>query len=240
MILVFAVNFLSAFWILARMHASDATSLLQRWVGFLTIPLSIALARDSSPVLALMLLHAPLVSIPIVQWLKKWRDQQLIATHQRDLIENVILTMRSGKSFRTALGEASTDLQDGPLARLLRPWVSSLTIHKQPPSAPLWWSEMATELLAIDQQSHQALGRLQNWRTRLKFTADFKRRVGQVKVQVRLQAFVISGIYLALLAFTLARGAWNENSFLVGASLALFFLGLGLIMQLGKRIKWTF
>ncbi len=96
----------------------------------------------------------------------------MLVTHQRDLIENVILTMRSGKSFRSSLGEASGDLQDGPLARVLRPWVNSLTIHQRPPQTPLWWSEMATELLAIDQQSHQALARLQNWRAGTKKQAQ--------------------------------------------------------------------
>ena len=106
--------------------------------------------------------------------------------------------------------------------------------------APVWWSEMATELLAIDQQSHQSLNRLENWRTRLKFAADFKRRAGQVKVQVRLQAIVMSGIYLALFVFTVARGSWSQNAMLIGASLTMFITGLGLIMQLGKRVKWTF
>ena len=237
MILVFAVNFLSAIWILSRICQLDTFSAPQRWVGFLTIPLTVVVARHSS-VVGLLLLHAPALTIAMTYWYRQWRERESIATHQRELIENVILTMRSGKSFRTALNEAAMNLPDGSLARLLRPWVNS--IRQRPPPMPPWWSEMATELLAIEQQSHQALSRLQNWRTRLKFAADFKRRVGQVKVQVRLQAVVVSGIYLALLAFTILRGSWNQNAMLIGTSLAMFFSGLGLILQLGRRIKWTF
>jgi hypothetical protein len=187
-----------------------------------------------------MVLHLPTLSTPLVEKYLKWREHRLIAEHLRELVENLILTMRGGKSFRSSLQDSVSELQDGPLARVLRPWAHSISLHQKPPPQPEWWSDIAAEMLAIDQQSHQALNRLQNWRSRLKFEADFRRRVGQVITQVRLQVFVISGIYLALLGFTFARGSWNGNSTLIGLSMALFATGLLIILRLGKRIKWTF
>src|SRR5690242_9037652 len=101
MILVFAVNFLSALWILSRTWHDSALK-WRKWVGFLTIPLTVFVAR-SSPLIALMLLHLPTLSTPLVERWQKWRELQSISTQLRELVENVILSMRSGKSFRTAL-----------------------------------------------------------------------------------------------------------------------------------------
>lgn len=239
MFLVFAVNFLSAIWMCARICARESSPLWRMWVGFLTIPLTVVVARHS-PTAALMVLHLPALSTPLVEKYLKWREHRLIVEHLRELVENMILTMRGGKSFRSSLHDSVAELQDGPLARVLRSWAHSMPLHQKAPSQPVWWSNVAAELLAIDQQSHQALNRLRNWRSRLKFEADFRRRVGQVVTQVRLQVFVISGIYLALLGFTLARGSWSGDSTLIGLSMALFATGLLIILRLGRRIKWTF
>jgi hypothetical protein len=238
MILLFAVNFLSAFWNFARTCARNSRD-WRGWVGFLTIPVSAWLA-SRAPLAALAILHAPALLGGAFAAIERRREKQIAYQQVRDLVENIIFCMRAGRSFRTSLAESAAELQDGVLARQLKPWISAMGLHQRLPTAPDWWAQTAAELAATDTQAHRALNRMQAWRARLKFESDFRRRSGQVVTQVRLQALILTGLYLALLVFTLYRGEWRANCALIGASVALFTAGVILVFRMGKRIKWTF
>lgn len=237
MILVFAVNFLSALAFAWRTWC-ESLPLWRIWVGFLTIPLSFWIISHSWW-MALAILHLPLGISPLLSWWQQRCEQQEIHAQLRELIDGVILAMRSGRSFRTALQESAREI-GGPLGHYLSPWCRQFAGHERAPTSPLWWAEIATELLGIDQQVHQSLVRLQSWRARLKLEDNFRRRAGQVALQVRLQALVISGLYFALLVFTWTRNNWREHLALITVSLLLFFCGLSLIFILGRRVKWSF
>ncbi|MBX7232124.1 MAG: hypothetical protein K1X29_08570 [Bdellovibrionales bacterium] len=119
-------------------------------------------------------------------------------------------------------------------------WLSELNMAPTQVKGEPVWQEIQLEFLAIDHQPHQAIQRLQSWRSRLKLTADFRRRSGQVLAQVRLQATLVGVLYVALLLFSLMRGVWRTHAILVGVSMILFLMGVFLIFKMGKKIKWSF
>lgn len=238
MFCAFAVNFLSAMWFAIRIYHLHRAR-FTKCVGFLTILIGVMISlRDQTIGIWISALPAPifLAMIGYKNWhRRKNRDKQL-----RLLVDSIILEMRAGKSFRSATAKVACSLQDERLSELLKIWLASSQTQSSRGFDRSWWQTVQQELCAIDREAHQALSRMQQWRQRLKLQADFGRRFGQVVVQVRLQALVITVLYFAILLFNLFRGAWNHNSELIMVSFSLFVMGLGLIFRLGRKVKWTF
>jgi hypothetical protein len=238
MLIVFAVNFLSAFWIFSRIW-QDQSAELERYIGLITIPLS-TIISPRHPIAALLLTHAATAAWPALAYWRTHLSQRQVIIHSRALIDLLILSMRAGKSFRLSLQNAAAELDDGLLATHLRPWVKSLQVTNPVVHRPSWWKNITLELTAIDKQSHQALLRLQRWRELLKLETQFRRRSGQIMVQIRLQAILVGALYCGLLVYSSNQGYWRESPGLLCISILLFLAGMGFILSLGRRVKWNF
>ena len=238
MFCAFAVNFLSAMWfsirIWQREHGWFAKS-----VGFLTIFAGL-IAAFVAPLFGIWISAMPAPILILQSSYKNWHRHKIRDQQVRELVEGIILEMRAGRSFRLAIAKVSTQLQDDTMRERLKIWLSSPQIEIGCGSEASWWPILAQELSRIDRQSHQALACLQQWRGRLKLESDFRRRFGQVAVQVRLQAAVVAVLYFAIFLVSLFRGTWKHDRTLILVSLMLFVVGLGLIFRLGRRVKWTF
>ncbi|MGE0762817.1 MAG: hypothetical protein AB7N80_06020 [Bdellovibrionales bacterium] len=237
MYIAFAVNFLSALWFANRIWRNQR-ALHAKCVGFLTILASLLLS-NTSLLLAIWFLTLSALSFLVLSGYKNWHHRKFRARVHRQMVENIILEMRAGRSFRSAIIQAAAQIQDETLNERVKLWLAAVPIENE--SYPNdWWSPFARELSHIDRQAHHALERMLEWRLRLKLESDFRRRFGQVASQIRLQALIVTILYLAILAVNLLRGAWNHAAGLILISALLLVVGFVLIFRLGGRVKWNF
>lgn len=152
----------------------------------------------------------------------------------------ILLKMKSGKSFRQALAE-SVDESDRSHRTKLGEIANVVAFSQQDEVASIsdeFVREVVVEFKRVDQSPHSAIRRLTVFRDKLRIEDDFRHRSGQALAQIRAQSFVMSGLYLAVLLFTLHRFGWRKNSDVFLASFALFACGAIWIWFGGRRMKW--
>lgn len=238
MLVAHAVNFLSAMWFSTRIWRRERTQ-FALIVGILTM-MTESVVAFWSPMLSLTV---PLWFVLTVFIWRKWsllKENRAANTSLRRILDEIILEMRAGKAFRPALAQSLSSFGGAQVASQIDLWLQARSVGLKLDSGPRWWLPIQLELDALDRQSHQAVVRVQQWRLRLKLESDFRRRCGQIVAQVRLQALILTGIYLALLVFALKSGLLNSEPLLIVVSLALFLIGLALIFRMGGRLRWNF
>lgn len=238
MFVAFAVNFLSALWFATRIWRAEYARKIA-FVGILTIFASLIGVKWSQWWGLAISASFSLQVFALMSW-TKWLENKKCQQEVLELVDRLLLEMRSGKAFRGALAEIVTDSAGEILLPYIISWMKARLAGHRSQNGPNWWREIEIELYLLDTQAHQALVRLGNWRSRLVLRADFRRRFGQVTSQIQAQALVIGGLYIALLIFTLGKGQWRAFPGLVALSLALFTGGMLLTFAIGRRIKWNF
>lgn len=99
-------------------------------------------------------------------------------------------------------------------------------------------SEMLSVLLDADRSSHRAIAVLTHQRTFWSKCSDFRRRSGQVLVQIRAQALLLTALYIATFVYvSLQFGARNYLNLRL-FSLALFIIGVLLVFIMGRKVRW--
>ncbi len=151
----------------------------------------------------------------------------------------LILKMRSGKAFRHAFAEVTSESETMMKVRLGE--IRDLVVFSQqqnrlPPSEFI--QEIVTEFRIADRETHAALRRLHTFRSRLRCEDDFRRKSGQVLRQIRAQSLLLTGLYLAVLIFVVTRFGFQKNSTCIAMSLFFFGCGLAWIWTGGRRIRW--
>ncbi len=230
MIIAFAVNFLSAFWFAIRIFRNQR-SLFGGSVGFLTILFGVFCAKFDFMIGMWIISSSGVLFLGQIAY-KNCHHRRLAHKEAHDFLDLVILEMRSGRAFRDSILRSMSSLGETRLKMLLSSWISGSSERSE--------SEIIREFSRIEEQSHQALERLLLFRRRFRLESDFRRRFGQVSLQIRMQALIISALFAAIFVFNCSRGAWSHNSGVMIGSLALFSVGLVLIFRLGGRVKWNF
>lgn len=153
-------------------------------------------------------------------------------------LDGVILSLQTGKSFRTSLRVAA-ELQEGWVHIRLREVVESLTVSENViamKSALI--KDFRAELMEIDQSQTRCLEQVQALRRQLKMQEDFRRRSGQVTQQLKMQAIIVTALYLGLLIFVIVQFGFLKHRSLIFLSLFFFITGLFWIFLMGRRMKW--
>lgn len=154
------------------------------------------------------------------------------------LLDHVVLGLQSGKSFRSAL-HAAIEMQHGWIKNQLRDLYSSMVlgeVHTAVKSALL--KDFLAEMYDIDRSQNRTVDQVKALRRQLKLQYDFRRRSGQVTQQIKMQAIIVTALFLGLLGFVIFQFGWKENIKLIMCSSFFFFLGLVVIFQTGRRMKW--
>lgn len=157
----------------------------------------------------------------------------------RESLSVMLLKMKTGKSFRTALSEVIVESEPSFAVRLSE--ISNVVVFSQQTSMgsrdPML-SEIIHEFTFIDRHPHMAVRRLVVLRDKIRMEDDFRRKSGQVLARIRAQSFVMTGIYLAVLVFMVLKFGAMANLKVIGLSVCLFSLGAIWIGLGGRRIKW--
>lgn len=154
------------------------------------------------------------------------------------LLDSVILGLQTGKSFRFSLQQAIEN-QQGWIRHQLQEVFDSLSMSENVIAAKsALIKDFQSEILQIDRSNVRCLEQVRALRRRYKMQEEFRRRSGQITQQIKMQAIIVTALFLALLIFVIAQFGFHAHRFLIFSSTMIFFGGLLWIFFMGRRMKW--
>lgn len=164
------------------------------------------------------------------------RGRDLTMEQALSALDHLLLSVKSGRSLRSALRE----LSEGDLAensgRLWKSFAERFEHGGGFDSSQPLSSEILTELRQTEKRGTRATESLESLRSHLRLRLDFRRRSGQLTLQTRLQAVLASFLYLPLLGWQFHDGNFFRQRTLV--SFALFLTSQIWIHWLSRRFQW--
>jgi hypothetical protein len=158
------------------------------------------------------------------------------------ILTNVILQMKMGQSFRASLAKVTKHAR--PRYRAILESIYDHVAFSQQKNDKImadrsvFAREILLTFMQVDQTSHRSIEKLENFRTRLIILNEFRRRSGQIRGQIQLQAYVLTGIYVLSFAFVSRSFPLSELLNLLLFSFFLFVAGLVSLFVIGRRVKW--
>lgn len=153
-------------------------------------------------------------------------------------LDCVILGLQTGKSFRLSLFSA-VDMQSGWVHHQLKEVIESLQMSETVTAVKsALLKDLQRELVEIDRSQTRCVEQVKALRRELKMQEDFRRRSGQVTQQIKMQAIIVTALYLALFSFVIMQFGFQEHRFLILMSLLIFLGGLLWIFSVGRRMRW--
>lgn len=177
----------------------------------------------------------------------------IILRHRFDVnmlkfIDEMILLMITAKSFRDSFNMI-TQNSDDYFHLKLRNLISLSTLQPMKPieHKKNTKSEVLNQkeflyfhnlVQSLELNPHKSLDKLKTYRRELQININFEKKLRQSTLQIRLQALLLTVLYIGLLVFIfkVMRGIISFK--LLGTSLILFLSGHLLILILGKKRKW--
>ncbi|WP_413582961.1 hypothetical protein [Bdellovibrio sp. HCB288] len=154
------------------------------------------------------------------------------------MLDNLILGLQAGKSFRQSL-HVAIESQSGWQRNQLREIYNSVVTAEiviATKSARI--KDLQADLLEIDRSQTRVIDQAKALRRQYKVEENFRRRSGQVTQQIKMQAIIVTALYCALLAFVFVQFGFARHRFLILGSLFMFVFGLIIIFSVGRRMKW--
>ncbi|WII72733.1 hypothetical protein QJS83_02470 [Bdellovibrio sp. 22V] len=154
------------------------------------------------------------------------------------LLDCVILGLQTGKSFRSSL-HAAIDMQSGwQRLQLVELFESLHVTQKEIAVESALLKDFREELIEIDRSQNRCVEQVRALRRELKMHEDFRRRSGQVTQQIKMQAIIVTALYLALFSFVIVQFGFVAHRFLILFSFFVFSAGLIWIFSVGRRLQW--
>lgn len=150
-------------------------------------------------------------------------------------LDSWILNLRLGISLSAAREAALRD-QHEMFQTLLRPVFNAQSNMRR--RHVLLTTELVEEFENLSREPHSALARLENLRSYLKKSAEFRRKSGQATRQATIQATTMMFLLFALIIFTVHRYGWRQSVDLIVISLLLSQIGVALMWWIARKGKW--
>lgn len=187
----------------------------------------------------LLWLYSPTVIVLISKYLLRKHRENQFQKHFLFFLNNILLKMKGGNSFRKAF--LSVNHSNNEFFREKFKQMYNFVAFSQHVTTELqtgFLNEVLVELKAVDSQPHKAIQRLENFRRKLLIINKFRQKSGQVLRQIRLQALILTGLYVALFIFVTLNFGIQKHLNLVILSIFAFLLGLVGVFFMGRRMKW--
>lgn len=171
----------------------------------------------------------------------KWLENQFCSAFP-DILTHVILNIKSGKSFRTSLQQAT---QTVPM-RFRYQWgrICELVVFspqpndkKMAPKSP-FIHQIGVQFIKIDRSSFKTVEKLESFRRKYVIMQQFRRKSGQIRGQIQLQSNILILLYAICFAFVSWSFSLKELQSLIFISLSLFILGQLIVFAIGRRVSW--
>ncbi len=175
-------------------------------------------------------------------WVPMWiqnKREQILKQQFIPILDQLILSMKSGKGFRPAL-QICLERNTHHIRYTLLEFVSALQYQKEIKSlgddAQIQF--FFRELALVDQSAHKPVDRMRALRRRLQMEKGFRQKSRQALLQVRFQSWIITGMYLLVLAYVQSDFGLRKHMGLVMGSALLFTVGLFVVQKMGRNYKW--
>lgn len=179
--------------------------------------------------------------------LSPWWVPKIIEHHRERLLREqfipildyLILSMKSGKAFRPAF-KLCLERNIRPVQHTLNEFLSALQYQKETtnlsndPKIKFFFQELAL----VDQSLHKPVDRLKALRRRLMIEKNFRQKSRQALLQVRFQSWIITGMFMMVLAYVQHDFGLKRHLGLVLTASGLFFLGLMIVQKMGRSYQW--
>lgn len=166
----------------------------------------------------------------------------LLQTLKRQLVplmDQVILGLQTGQSFRGSLLRAIEGQRSWHRRQFFEIYhVITRSEARPQPSKTGFLADLAEEWREMDRSQNKVIDQVRAFRRQLKTEEDFRRRSGQVTQQIRLQAIIVTAMYLGLLVFVSCNFGFLAHLHLIFFASLLFSGGLVWIFSVGRKMKW--
>ncbi len=152
-------------------------------------------------------------------------------------LDFLILEMQSGRSFRGAFASV-VEAQKGWIRFQLRE-ILEMLLNKDRTSEldSNILKEFYHELFEIDRTQVSPLEQVRHYRAQVRSQTFFRQKSRLLTQQVRLQTYLLSAMYIAILLFDLFKYGFYQNQKLFTASIILFLSGSVWILKKGRDVK---
>src|SRR5438445_1507331 len=170
----------------------------------------LALSLNSSPATLWLFIGIILISLKFFAPILRFFLMRRLSSALIPLLDSVILGLQSGKSFRISLHTAIEN-QSGWRRNQLREIYNSLvTAENVIAVKSSLLKDLQTELGEIDRSQNRTVDQVKALRRHLKLQENFRRRSGQVTQQIKMQAIIVTALFVALLSFVIVQFGFSE------------------------------
>ncbi|MCB0411312.1 MAG: hypothetical protein KDD22_02230, partial [Bdellovibrionales bacterium] len=151
-------------------------------------------------------------------------------------LKRILFSMKNGNGFRSSIEKAADSERDTfwkpRWEKILSDVVFSQQIieHSGDDS-----DELTESLIKIDSSSARQIDRLQLILTYRQSQFDFRRKSGQILMQMRIQAMILFGLHFAMTLFMIWQFGWHEYRWIYLTSALFTCTGAFALLGLGKK-----
>ncbi|HRO66435.1 MAG TPA: hypothetical protein PL182_02600 [Pseudobdellovibrionaceae bacterium] len=221
-----------------RMSVAKALSERKHRAFFVTagfFPL-VALAINTSPLVLWCLIGSLVLFLRALDTFFRRFSTDFTLENALELLDQVILSMKSGRSLRNSLQDAVRTFSKHEMSRVLQELVARMEhggdFSKSQPIA----REILREIRLIDAKGTKMIAAFESFRSLVRTRFIFRRRSGQVTLQTRVQAGVSCLLFAPLLFFQLRSGNFSDVRTVI--SVILFVVAQVWIHFLSRRHAW--
>lgn len=205
---------------------------------FLTTPIYIFLIIKDHYFIFILYIGLILISLIFFSIFLEKKLQNVFLTTHLNLINGLILQIKSGHSVQKAISESFLQMNNfemiiyEPLRSIQK---SDLDIKRIPQR---WIQFYFFELQQILSSEIRVSDQLEMFKQGLKVKNRFIQRTSQVSLQIKAQALVACLVYALIFALSYYQLDLISSPWVIFFSLVMLFLGLILIFKIGGKIKW--
>lgn len=161
-------------------------------------------------------------------------EQKRLSATQR-----LLQSMQLGDSFRSAIDKLVASERD---TFWLQQWVrirQSVVFSQQAKDLPhRFLVTFSEDLIACDRSNFQQIVWLQQIREHYLREFNFRRRSGQILLQLRAQALILVGLHFAITAFMISQFGWSEFKMIYIFATGWMSIGVWTMFKTGRKHQW--
>lgn len=183
-------------------------------------------------------IYLPIFIYIFAEWFCIYRQSRLFQDHFSEVLDSIIARMKLGSSFRTALKLSIDAVKIPDLQNQMKELYERVIYSQQLSSSASQEIQFIFQTFQKTDQDLQPISRLHYVRQALNVEMKFRKQAQKALLQIHLQSFILSGLYLAVLTAILIYYGTQFLSVILISSF-LFLTGTLTVFLLGRKIKWT-
>jgi hypothetical protein len=190
------------------------------------------------PVLFLVFfIFVPNLAAARLDWILNFVLRQKFQQNLLSFIDEIILLMMTGKSFRDSFLYLTANPKDFFQFKMRELLIAGSFQDKTRFTKRNEMIQITELVQAIEKNPHKSIDRLRAFRRQLHWVQSFERKSKQATTQIRAQALVLTLLYCGLLGFVMKNSNASTTP-IIFPSVFLFLLGLVALYLLSRRTKW--